>query len=130
MNNFVLTLINIIHFLVILFVVFAPFTSSTLLLLLHCIIVPFIMLHWLLNNDTCAITVFEKHIRTTMNGGNPVKDDDCFAYKIIGPIYNFMNDNVDYSKWTWTLTSGLWLVTFYKLFKKQKEGALKKILNI
>ncbi len=123
-NNILLFLINLIHILVILFVVITPFTNSLFLLFLHSFIVPFIMLHWLLNNDTCAITVAEKFVRIQMNGGNPVNDDDCLSYKVIGPVYNFMNQNVDYSKWTWTMTTTLWLITMTKLYYKYQDGEI------
>ncbi len=126
-NNILLFLINVIHILVILFVVITPFTNSLFLLSLHSFIVPFIMLHWLLNNDTCAITVAEKFVRTKMNGGQVVNDNDCLSYKVIGPVYNFMNDNVDYSKWTWTMTFTLWLITIIKLYYKYENGELSNI---
>jgi len=129
MINFILSLINLIHFLVIIFVVVVPFTDSTFLLTLHSFIVPFIMFHWLLNNDTCAITLIEKEVRRQMNGGGHVEDFDCFSYKVIGPVYNFMNDNYDYSTWTWTTTIVLWLVTLYKLNIKYQEGKLQKFFN-
>jgi hypothetical protein len=126
-NNILLFLINVIHILVILFVVITPFTNSLFLLSLHSFIVPFIMLHWLLNNDTCAITIAEKFVRTKMNGGQVVNDNDCLSYKVIGPVYNFMNDNVDYSKWTWTMTFTLWLITIIKLYYKYENGELSNI---
>jgi hypothetical protein len=123
-NNLLLFLINLIHVLVILFVVITPFTNSLFLLFLHSFIVPFIMLHWLLNNDTCAITIAEKFIRIQMNGGNSVDDNECLSYKVIGPIYNFMNQNVDYSKWTWVMTTTLWLITMTKLYNKYQNGEI------
>lgn len=129
-NDIILFLINIIHLLVIVFVVIAPFTNNNLLLLLHSISVPFIWLHWALNNDTCAITLMEKFVRIQMNGGNYVDDKDCISYKVIGPIYNFMNENVDYSKWTWIMTIMLWFTTLYKLRVKYVNDDLPEIKNL
>ncbi len=127
-NSFLLGLINLIHFLVILFVIIVPFTNSTYLLLLHSIIVPFIMLHWLLNNDTCAITEAERFVRIQMNGGNPVNYNDCFSYKLVGPVYNFVAENPDYSKMTWGITTILWLISLYKLNNRREN--LKKLFYL
>jgi hypothetical protein len=127
-DNFVLALINLIHFLVILFVIIVPFTDSTFLLLIHSVIVPFIMLHWLLNNDTCAITEAEKFVRIKLNGGNPVKYNECFSYKLVSPVYNFISDNPDYSKMTWGITASLWLISLFKLNNRKQN--LQKIFNL
>ena len=56
-NDSILMLINILHVLVILFVVAAPFSNSNYFLLMHITIVPFIILHCVLNNNTCCLTV-------------------------------------------------------------------------
>ena len=130
LNDIILFLINIIHILVIVFVVIVPFTNNNLLLLLHSIVIPFIMLHWILNNDSCAITLIEKYIRIQINGGNYIDDKDCLSYKVIGPIYNFMNEHIDYSKWTWIMTIMLWFVTLYKLKIKYNNNDLDEIRNL
>jgi hypothetical protein len=127
-NKFILSLINIIHLLVILFVFIAPFTNSTILLLLHAIIIPFIMLHWILNNDTCAITEIEKIMRKKINGGKEVNQNDCFSYKIISPIYNFLSNNPNYSKLSWFITILLWSISIYKLQYHKEQ--IKEIINI
>ncbi len=127
-DNFTLTLINLLHFLVILFVIIIPFTNYTYLILIHSIIVPFIMIHWILNNDNCAITEAEKIIRFKLNGGNnPVKYSDCFSYKLISPVYNFISYNPNYSDLTWGITSTLWIVSLYRLYYSADN--LKKIFN-
>ncbi len=126
LNKLLLFIINIIHILVILFVVIVPFTNNDFLLMIHTIIIPFIMVHWLLNNDTCAITLAEQFVRVQMNGGKPVDDKECIAYKVIGPVYTFMNDYADYSTWTWSLTTGLWFMSTFKVVNKYKTGELNK----
>lgn len=129
-NNLLLIIINIIHFLVILFVVLVPFTNISFLLILHVITIPFIMFHWVLNNDTCAITLAEKFVRTQMNGGVPVDDWECFTHRLVSPIYKFTSNNVDYSRWTWIMTISLWLISCYKLYNKIHSGDLhRELLN-
>ncbi len=130
LNNIALFLINIIHLLVIIFILLAPFSNSTFILLVHVIIVPFIMLHWLLNNDTCAVTEMEKFVRSQMEGGRPVANGECFSYKIIGPVYNFISENADYSKYTWLLTLGLWGISLYKVNDKYKSGSIHKLFKL
>jgi hypothetical protein len=129
-NDIILFFINIIHILVIIFVVIVPFTNNNFLLLMHSIIIPFIMLHWMLNNDTCAITMMEKYVRIQMNGGTYIDDKDCISHKIIGPVYNFMNEHIDYSRWTWIMTSILWFVTLYKIRNKYENNELDEFKNI
>ena len=126
LNKLILFIINIIHILVILFVVLVPFTDNDFMLMIHTLIIPFIMVHWLLNNDTCAITLAEQYVRVQMNGGNPVEDKECIAYKVIGPVYTFMNDYADYSTWSWTLTTCLWMISSFKVVNKFKKGELNK----
>lgn len=124
-DNFILALINLIHFLVILFIIIIPFTNHTLLILIHSIIVPFIMLHWLLNNDNCAITEAEKIIRFKLNGNNPVNYSDCFSYKLISPVYNFISHNPNYSDLSWVIIIMIWIFSLYKLYHGKEH--LKKI---
>ena len=126
-DNFILALINLIHLLVILFIIIVPFTNSTFLLIFHSIIVPFIMLHWFLNNDNCAITEAEKLIRCKLNGNIPVNYSDCFSYKIISPVYNFISQNPNHSELSWGIATTLWLFTLYKLYNNKEE--VKKIFN-
>lgn len=126
-NNFALTLINIIHLLVILFIVIIPFTSYTSLILIHSVIVPFIMVHWFLNNDNCAITEAERHIRFRLNGNIPVNYNDCFSYKLISPVYNFISYNPNYSDLSWGIISTLWILSLYKLYHGREH--LKKIFS-
>ena len=87
-NDSLLMLINIIHLIVIIFVLAAPFSNSNYLMLLHVIVIPFIILHWILNNNTCCLTVAEKYIREK-NTGMVVKEDECFTYQLVAPIYDF-----------------------------------------
>jgi hypothetical protein len=86
------------------------------------------MLHWLLNNDTCAITEAERFVRIKLNGGNPVNYSDCFSYKLVSPVYNFISENPDYSKMTWGITTSLWLISLYKLNNRKQN--LQKIFNL
>jgi len=123
-NESILLLINILHVIVILFVVCAPFSSSNYFLTMHTIIVPFILLHWILNNNTCSLTLAEKYIRQQTYGVT-VCDDECYSYKFIAPIYDFNKNHEAYSQFSYALCISLWAFSVYKLSSKISDGRIK-----
>jgi hypothetical protein len=125
-----LCIISVLHIIVILFVLLAPFSNSNYFLFMHIIIVPFIMLHWYLNNNTCSLTIAEKAIRQHMNKGVNVEDDECYTYKFIAPIYDFNKNHEEYSRFIYILTSGLWLVSVYNLYTKFSNGSISSIYDL
>jgi hypothetical protein len=97
-----------------------PFTNNTWLLIYHFITIPFVVLHWILNNNTCALTLLEHYIRS--NGyTEDFNIEQCVTYKLISPIYDFNKDYNTYSNFIYTSTLGLWLITCYKLYHKKDE---------
>ena len=69
-NETILLFINVLHMIVILFVICAPFSGSNYFLTMHLILVPFFLLQWVLNNNTCSLTVAEKFIREQTYGNS------------------------------------------------------------
>jgi hypothetical protein len=130
-DSLALVIITILHIIVILFVLITPFTNYNYFLFMHAIIVPFIMLHWYLNNNACSLTIAEKEIRKRMNGGNKnVDDDECYTYKFIAPIYDFNKNHEEYSNFIYILTSGLWIISLYKLYTKFSDGSIKSFADL
>lgn len=129
MNEIALQLITLIHILVILFIVIVPFTNSTYLLLLNAIIVPFIMLHWVLNDNTCVLTLIEKNIRERLYGIKP-KKEECFTCNLIEPIYDFKNNHNSMSTAIYVITFALWALSVYKLYAKWKCGEIKSVSDL
>jgi hypothetical protein len=125
-NDSLLILINIIHLIVIIFVLAAPFSNSNYLMLLHAIVIPFIVLHWLLNNNTCCLTVAEKYIREK-NTGMAVKEGDCFTYQLVAPIYDFNKDHQSFSTFIYILTISLWFISVHNLTNKYCTDQIKSI---
>ena len=125
-NDSLLIFINIIHLIVIIFVLAAPFSNSNYLMILHIIVVPFIMLHWLLNNNTCCLTIAERYIREK-TVGTPVKPEECFTYKLIAPIYDFSKEYETFSALIYILTISVWLISVYNISHKICSGEIKKI---
>lgn len=128
-NDSLVILINIIHLIVIIFVLAAPFSNSNYLMLLHTIVIPFIVLHWLLNNNTCCLTVAEKYIREK-NTGTTVKEGDCFTYQLVAPIYDFNKDHQAFSTFIYILTISLWLVSVHNLSNKYCTKQINSINDL
>lgn len=126
LNDSILILISVLHLIVILFVLIAPFSNSNYLLSLHTILIPFILLHWVLNNNTCSLTVAEKFIRQ-YTYGETAKQDDCFTYKFISPIYDFNKNHESYSTFTYIITISLWFISVYNLSYKYNIGEIKNL---
>lgn len=128
-NDSLVLLINIIHLIVIIFVLAAPFSDSNYLLLLHIIVVPFIVLHWLLNNNTCCLTMAEKYIREK-NTGTTINEDDCFTYQLVAPIYDFNKDHQAFSTFIYILTISLWFISVYNISHKICTNQIKTINDL
>lgn len=124
MQELLLYLITILHLLFILFVVVTPLTNSTYFLFLHAIFVPFMIFHWILNDNTCALTVIEKKIREQLYG--TVQSEDCFTCRLIEPVYDFKKNYSSFSTMIYIITISLWLVSVYKLYNKYKSGEISE----
>lgn len=105
---FVTELINVIHYLVFLFVILTPFFGNDYLMTMHLLVVPFILLHWATNQSVCALTEMEKLIT------GKTCDDDTFFGKIVGPIYKFKTKREE-NLFVWTMMITLWFITFMRL---------------
>jgi hypothetical protein len=95
-------LVSAVHVALVAFVVVAPFSENPTALVLHLVGVPFLWLHWLLNDDTCALTVLERAVRG-------VDARDSFVHAIVSPVYKIRDDTVRRACWVGSLA--LWLVT-------------------
>ena len=125
--NIFLYVIVIVHFLLICFVIGAPLFGRNWIIALHLIIVPFIVLHWYLNDNTCALTVAEYKIREQLYGY--VDRSQCYMAKLIDPIYDFKKNNVHLSVFLYTIMFSLSSISVYKLFSRVKSGELKTIYD-
>ena len=132
-NNFVdkisLLFILTIHVFVVMFFILTPFTNINYLLFMHSIIVPFIIFHWIINNNACVLTLIEHHLREQITG-KPVNTNDTFIGKIINPIYNFKNKHNERRIFIYGFATLLWLITIYKLYKKYSDDELTDIIDL
>lgn len=128
LNNFLLNIIWFCHLIVVCFVVGIPFFGSYYFLLMHAILVPFIMLHWLVNDNTCVLSLIELEIRKRM--GEKIDKQDCFTCQLVNPIYDFTANFEEWSAMIYILTTILWLISVCKLYHGFKNGEIKSINDL
>ena len=97
--NIVANIIKFIHIIILLFVISCPFIKKCHLTIdiMYIIFVPFIVIHWIFNNDDCALTVLENYFR-----GNNLFDKNLnnnFMYNLVYPLFKLpvlLNSNFIY----------------------------------
>ena len=109
------TIVRIVHAAFVAFMVLAPFTHNKSVLVLHLVVTPVLWLHWLLNDDTCALTLLERHVRG-------VDVSESFMHAIVSPIYKVRD--VDLRVLSWIASIVLWLITLSKVSKADVMAAL------
>ena len=123
MKELLLKLISAMHILFVLFVVLSPFVNSNYLLLLHAFSMPFLMLHWLVNDDTCVLTIIESNLRKQLYG-KEYTEEDCFTCNLIKPVYKFVDNHNNFSKLIYAFATIFWFISFGKLFCKFRNGEI------
>lgn len=123
-----LKIIMICHIIIILFVILTPLFNSNYLLFMHSIIIPFIIFHWLTNNNMCSLTLLEKEIRIRLNKNSNL--NDCFTCKIIEPVYDFKNNYNGRRKLIYSITIFLWIISVYKLYRKYKNKEIRNYMQL
>jgi hypothetical protein len=111
--------VQMIHLGFIGWMIYAPFSGIDEFVLMHAVICPFLMLHWVMNADGCVLTLMEKHLRGLES------DDESFIHKIVAPIYVIEDATLKHI--VFAATIGLWMVSLSKLsVKKVKDMFLIK----
>ena len=112
MSNIIFAnLINIFHIFIILFVLFIPFTNITYYLIIHVTLCLSLIIHWLSNNDTCSLSLFESYLRG-------ISYKNSFSHKFIAPIYNI--SHTDWSRFCYIITIFVMLISIYKIYNNGK----------
>ena len=93
--------VRAVHVVVVAFVLLAPFSDDAAVIRAHVWLVPFLWIHWILNDDSCALTVLECRLRG-------VSVDRSFVHGIVGPVYRMGRAS---SSWlAWLATFLAWCV--------------------
>lgn len=109
-------IVRCVHVALIIWMIWAPFSNHTESLIMHAIFSPFLMIHWVTSNDTCALTVLEKHLRGLDNDGQ------SFIHSIVAPIYVIPDRSLRTCVFSSTIV--LWLVTLHRLNTKRINQTL------
>lgn len=110
-------LINLFHWLIIAFILFAPFSKLAPILLLHITGIICLLVHWAANNDICFLTLVEAKLRN-------IPYNKGFLHKFISPIYNISNKQIN------TICNIIVIITmlisFYNLLESEAFQKAKK----
>ena len=113
MNQHAITLIKMIHIILIGCVVIIPWLNNTMLSSMYFISIPFLLLHWVTNNDTCVLSIMERIIR-----GLDSKDD-CFICNVLEPVFKI--NHLPVAEVIYVITIALWLYVSYNLYYNNEE---------
>jgi hypothetical protein len=111
--NILAILIQILHILLIVFVIVTPFVAPTLskdqavpYLVMHIAVSLSLLVHWALNDSTCALTIAECYVR-----GVPVTDS--FMHRLVSPVYVISDQKLGTCSWWSTII--LILISVFEL---------------
>ncbi|AGE56539.1 hypothetical protein ATCVNEJV2_163R [Acanthocystis turfacea Chlorella virus NE-JV-2] len=91
--------ISFLHMLVLFWALIAPFNKD--LQVSYVVLMPIIALHWVILDDSCILTLIEKHIRGCSN-------DESFVYKFVSKIYNVPDGVLGKLMWLYAISSWLY----------------------
>jgi hypothetical protein len=86
-------------------------------------VLPFMMLHWMLNNNTCFLTTVERKLRKKISG-DKYDDDDCVTCKLVEPVYDFRKNYATFTTFIYGITIALWLGSSCKLCYKYYDNRI------
>src|SRR5579871_866178 len=108
-NAIVGAIIQILHFLFILFVLFGILSNDPMVLVLYLFTLISLQLHWFMNNDVCCLTITERIITGRTN-------DESYMHRLVSPIYKIPDKQLAWlSKVVVYVLIILTLVKFWKL---------------
>ena len=108
--------------------VVTPFFNSNYFLLLHTIFIPFLIFHWICNDNTCVLTVIEKKLRKEISG--EVDENDCITCRLIEPVYDFRKNYQGFTMIIYTITILLFLLSSGKLVYRYSTGEIKGLKDL
>lgn len=102
-------IVRAVHVLIVAFFVCAPFSRNCDMIVMHAIMVPFLYVHWLTNNDTCALTEVEKLL------SKKTQNTETFVGSIVSPVYKIESGDVK------ILTLLLWVFSLSQSFQCRRK---------
>ena len=86
------TVVYALHAALVLWVVLTPLFGGQDALRMHVVLLPFLWLHWVTNQDVCALTLLERGLRG-------VDNDHSFLHSIVSPVYKLHSRHVKLGVW-------------------------------
>ena len=105
-------IITLLHMLVLAWALIAPFTKT--LRVSYILLMPVIMLHWVLLDDKCILTLLETHLR-----GCGTKES--FVHQFVSKIYNVPDGLL--GSLTWVYAIATWLYAISKVTREDFREA-------
>jgi len=88
---FLANLVWVLHLLLVCFLVIVPFVSTDKYILsIHVVLSVGILFHWMLSDDTCALTILECKLRG-------VENTQSFVHSVVSPVYMFKDSSKVYT---------------------------------
>ena len=119
--SFAANLVRIIHVLIVVAALVVPFVNDDTLLSAYVFLIPFLWAHWLMNDDSCALTALECRLRGLESDG------ESFIYSVVSPVYKIQDDQVKTMAWGVSLV--LWCVAVYRVRQRGSLGKAWKLLR-
>ena len=129
MKDILLKIITLLHVLFVIFVVVTPFINSNYFLFIHSIFIPFLILHWICNDNTCVLTIIERKLRKEINKTDNV-DDDCITCKLIEPVYDFRKNYKTFTILIYGITLSLWSISVGRLIYKYNNNSISEFKDL
>jgi hypothetical protein len=101
--------VRLLHVMFVVWVLWVPFSNNEPMLVLYMFVIPFLWMHWLLNQDTCALTLLERYLRG-------VDSSESFMHNVVSPVYVIRDDQL--RAVCWVASAVLWLIALRKVLKR------------
>ena len=108
-SEFLANVIWVLHMIFVLWVVITPFTNNEPMLVLHVMVIPFLWGHWLMQQDTCALTMAERYFRGC-------DAQESFFHNLVSPVYKI--DDATMRSVSWVASAILWSVSLSKVLRR------------
>ena len=102
-------IIFVLHSIIVLLIIFIPFSDNEKYLNLYISVIPFLFYHWSVNDDTCILTTLERKFR------NIDSNEQTFLNRIISPVYKIPNNKMG------EIAKTVTIILFYYVMVKTKR---------
>jgi dolichol kinase len=119
-NIFLADLVFAFHCIIVIFVLFAPFTQIPAILILHITFGVCLFVHWWANSNVCSLTVLEASLRG-------MERTDTFTHQFIAPLYDISTS--DWSNIIHLITYMTIGISIYYLYNSDKFRYTMKCIN-